>query len=554
MASQGIKTDGGRTRRLAVVAGRDELIDRFRRVVERFDALLRRYREDLRDRSGAATLAEAALRSSRSGLALVASAGYQEGNARWFDLAKAGGPWRDGNGSEHDFIEGAVRDLGAELLGEPAGALRTELFERTIPQQVVEVRLERVDVRGRSLVTCIADDVTERVLAERDLEAAHRALESHERIRVVGELASGVAHDLNNALHAITLRLARLRSSERLGEEERENVVHLSRIVADAAERVTCLQEFGRRREVVPTETFDVKDVVEEAIEIARPEIDERAKLDGVSFAVETGLPERTRAVGSASDLRHVFVNLLVNARDAMKNGGRISITGRASRSGVEVRVEDEGAGIAAEHLERVFDPFFSTKGRRGVGMGLAIAASVMHRLGGSIVAANRPQGGAAFTLTFPRAFPAAEPDAAAPLRRLEPGHRLLVVDDDADNLAATKLVLEHLGQRVDVAASGEEALALVRSPNGGADPRYELVLCDVGMPGMNGWQLAERLRSASPATRILMLSGWAKQIPRDDPKLRSVDGLLEKPLQLEALRDALAARLGPAPGQAPGP
>jgi CheY-like chemotaxis protein len=104
------------------------------------------------------------------------------------------------------------------------------------------------------------------------------------------------------------------------------------------------------------------------------------------------------------------------------------------------------------------------------------------------------------------------------------------------------------------VAASGEEALALVRSPGGGADPRYELVLCDVGMPGMNGWQLAEQIRSASPATCILMVSGWAQQIPRDDPKLRSVDGLLEKPLQLEALRDALAARLAPAPGPAPGP
>jgi signal transduction histidine kinase/ActR/RegA family two-component response regulator len=554
MASDGIKIDGGRAKRLALIAERNHLIDKYRRVVEKYDALVKRCEEDTHDRSSAATLAEAALRSSRSGLALVAGNGYHARNARWFELAKTRGPWRDGNGSERDFFERAVRAIGVALLGQPAGTRRNELFEGTGPLRFVEVRMERVDVRGRALVTCIADDVTERVVAERDLEAAHKALESHERLRVVGELASGVAHDLNNSLHAITLRLARLRSSERLGGEERENVAHVSRIVADAAERVACLQEFGRRREDVPTETFDVKAVVDEALEIARPEIDERAKLDGVSFTVETVLPEGTRAVGSASDLRHVFVNLLVNARDAMKDGGRIYITAHASDSGIEVRVEDEGAGIAAENLERVFDPFFTTKGRRGVGMGLAVAASVMHRLGGSIVAANRPQGGAAFTFTFPSALPAPEPVAGVPPCRLEAGHRLLVVDDDADNLAATKLVLEHLGQRVDVAASGEEALALVRGPNGGAEPGYELVLCDVGMPGMNGWQLAEHIRSASPATQILMVSGWAHEIPRDDPKLLSVDGLLGKPLQLEALRDALATRLSPAPSHAPSP
>lgn len=528
------RTDEARAKRLAVTADRNGLIDKYRRLVEKY----------LGDRAGASTLALAALRSSHSGLALVAHSGYHTRNARWFELARARGPWRDGYGSERGFIEAAVRSIGVELLGRPAGTLRTERFERKDPRQVVEVRLERVDVRGRALVTAIANDVTERVLAERELEQARKAIESHERIRVVGELASGVAHDLNNSLHALTLRLARLRSSDRLGDEERENVSHLARIVADAAERVACLQEFARRREDVPTETFDVKTVIEEAIETARPEIEERAKLDGVHFTVDTGVPEGMRAVGSASDLRHVFVNLLVNARDAMKEGGRIYVTARSTESTVEVRVEDEGAGIAAENLERVFDPFFTTKGRRGVGMGLAVAASVMHRLGGNIAASNRVHGGAVLTLTFPIAPPATVPAAIAPQRRLDAGHRLLVVDDDSDNLTATKLVLQHLGQQVDVAASGEEALALVRS---GAERAYELVLCDVGMPGMNGWQLAERIRTASPSTRILMLTGWAQEIPRDDPRLRNVDGLLGKPLQLETLRDVLAARLAAA-------
>jgi signal transduction histidine kinase/ActR/RegA family two-component response regulator len=513
------------------------LVEKYRRLVEKHESLVRRYREDVEGRSTAVTMSSAALRATRSGLALVGRTGFQARNARWLQLAASPGPWRDRDGVEHARIEPVVAALGASLCESPVGTLRGERFERAGPIPcVVDIRLERVDVHGRPVVTAIADDVTERVLRERDVERARSSLAEHERIRVVGELASGVAHDLNNTMHALSLRLSRLRASPRLGDEERADVERLARIVADAAERVSRLQEFGRRREDVPTGTFDVKAVVREAIEIVRPEIEERAKLDGVRYSLEVDLPSGVQAFGQASDLQHVFVNLLVNARDAMKRGGRIRVAGRTSDSSVEVRVEDEGCGIDPQHLSRIFDPFFTTKGRRGVGMGLAIAAGVMRRLGGSISAANRPEGGAVLTLVFPIAREPAPAAVARPRQRLDAGHRLLVVDDDAENLEATKLVLEDMGQTVDVAASGAEALALV-----GGDASYDLVLCDVGMPDMTGWRVAEAIRRASPSTRILMVSGWAQEIAPDDPKLRGVDGLLGKPLGVEALREAIA-------------
>jgi CheY-like chemotaxis protein len=209
----------------------------------------------------------------------------------------------------------------------------------------------------------------------------------------------------------------------------------------------------------------------------------------------------------------------------------------------VALRVEDDGEGMSEELLARVFDPFFTTKGTQGTGLGLSIAYSVMRRLGGSISAANRPEGGAVFTLTFPVAAPVerAEPPRPAPAAAPRDRH-VMVVDDDDDNLEATRWVLEGLGQRVSAARSGAEALALLAE--GGP---VDLVLCDIGMPGLDGWEVAERIQQIRPGTRTFLISGWASEIAPDDPRLRSVRGVLPKPLDLDRLERLLGAELSAA-------
>jgi signal transduction histidine kinase len=412
-------------------------------------------------------------------------------------------------------------------------------------ETTLELRLEGLDAAGKRVVLAVAEDVTERVRTSLEIARAREAMLAHERMRLLGELASGVAHDLNNTLHALSLRIGHLAASP-LDARQRDNVEVLARICADAAERVSRLQELARRREDVPSESFDVARVVDEALAVARPDIDERSHVHGVRVEIETDLAPELCAVGAAAELRHVFVNLLLNARDAMPDGGTIRITSRVAQGRAEVTVQDDGTGIRPEHLDRVFDPFFTTKGPLGMGLGLAIVQGVMRRLGGSVSAANVPGGGAAFTLTFPLAA-ALPADPAPPAETtVAAGHRLLVVDDDIDNLEATKYVLEDLGQDADLAASGEEALGLVADGH-----RYDLVLCDVGMPGMNGWQVAEQLKKLAPDTRVVLVTGWAQEIAPDDPKRRGVDGILGKPLDLAHLRRALNAWLR-APGPAP--
>jgi signal transduction histidine kinase/ActR/RegA family two-component response regulator len=521
---------------------RHDLLAKYRTTVQKYEDLVRRYAGDSSDRSAAVTLALAAVRASRSGLALYGAHGFLTRNPYWMELARMGETWRplDAQGTAHDTFEGAVASLARPLLGTNPKETRVVRFARERPERVIEVRLEAVVAHARPLVIAQAEDVTDRTRAEREMARAREQMIEHERMRLLGELASGVAHDLNNTLHALSLRIGHLEASQ-LAPDQVENVKVLSRIVADATERVSRLQELGRRREDVPTETFDVASVIREAIAVAQSDIEERAHVAGVHFDLEADVADGGRVVGSPAELRHVFVNLLLNARDAMPRGGRIRIACHVSWGTAQVVVEDEGTGIAPEHLGRLFDPFFTTKGPLGMGLGLAIAQGVMRRLGGHIAAANRSSGGATFTLTFPVAEEEARTgEDAAPPRQVTPGHRLLVVDDDADNLEAIRWVLQDLGQSVDVAASGDEALEFLSKGR-----RYDLILCDVGMPNMNGWQVAEHVRRVAPDARFLLLTGWAQEISKDDPKRKLVDGILAKPLDLPGLRRVLDDRLG---------
>jgi CheY-like chemotaxis protein/general stress protein YciG len=198
--------------------------------------------------------------------------------------------------------------------------------------------------------------------------------------------------------------------------------------------------------------------------------------------------------------------------------------------------------------MKRMFEPFFTTKGRRGTGLGLAMAANVMQRLGGKISAANREGGGAVITLEFPRArraAPPAEHDATAPL----PGPvRILLVDDEVDNLEALKELLELDGHQVASATGGNEALELVRS---GA--HFDVVLCDLGMPDLSGWQVTERLRQLAPKIPVYLLTGWAREVRNSRPRA-GVAGVLAKPIPIERLRQVIgeATRANAAPALHP--
>ena len=206
----------------------------------------------------------------------------------------------------------------------------------------------------------------------------------------------------------------------------------------------------------------------------------------------------------------------------------------------VVLKVLDDGNGIPAKDLTKIFDPFFTTKGKRGTGLGLSMARGVLARLGGEITAENRPEGGACFTLSFPVASRPSRPPPPRPPSAPALGFHILVIDDDAESLQATRMAMESEGQRVDISQNGRDAIERIR-----LGARYDLVLCDLGMPDMNGWHVAREIQGVAPGTAVFMVTGWAQRIAPNDPRRRWVKGVLEKPATLDRLRDLLALELG---------
>ncbi len=527
-------------------ADETELRRRYVRLCRKYAATVQERDALSRKRAIAFQLGWWALQSRSAALALLQSGTIAICNSKFHELnretSRTG--WRrvDATSNEVDAQFPTLWTLVCRqgtVFFESGAASLTRRYQHRDTDEYIEANYQRL-VGVPAQVAVLIHEVTERVRSERELEQARQSLLRQERIRAIGELASGVAHDLNNTLHAMSLRLSLIEQNERCQAEQGENIQALSRIISDAALVVGRLQEFARQRHDRPLENVDVAATINEAIEIVRTGIEGQSSLDGTPICIQTELPPLPEVPALASDLRHVIVNLLLNARDAMPGGGIIRIEGEQRDDRVIVRVLDEGGGIPPEDLPKVFDPFFTTKGNRGTGLGLSMAHGVLTRLGGDISAENRAEGGACFILSFPVATQPSKPPALRRRSHPPPPHRVLLIDDDPDSLEATRMVMQLDGQEVDVAQNGASALERQRSGQ-----QYDLILCDLGMPGLTGWHVAREIRKLSPRTPVYMLTGWAQQISDEDPRRRWVNGVLVKPMNLEDLRDLLAATLG---------
>jgi PAS domain S-box-containing protein len=393
-----------------------------------------------------------------------------------------------------------------------------------------------IQLNGRDCVLIVGQDITARVEAEEALRLSREVLLNQERLKAVGELASGIAHDLNNSLNALRLRVELLCGDSALLSRHSEALQLIARIVRDAAATIGRLQDFARRGYERPLQNVDLKAIISHSVEIAKSTLEERNFLLGRSIRVEFVIPALPLIAGEPAELSQIFLNLLLNAQDAMPVGGTIRITAHAQDDKIIVSVEDEGQGIPEENLGRVFDPFFSTKGEHGTGLGLSIAYGSMARIGGSIMAANRPGGGAVFTLNFPLAPMKRLQDARHLSAQIEP-RRVMLIDDDPDNLQALSALLEWKGHTVVRTRSGLEALEKLTYS------RVDMVFCDLGMPQLNGWEIARRVKLLKYSPAFYLLTGWAAEIPADDPRRELIDAVVAKPVDPRILDELLAAQ-----------
>ncbi|MEY9542561.1 PAS domain S-box-containing protein [Bradyrhizobium diazoefficiens] len=387
----------------------------------------------------------------------------------------------------------------------------------------------------------IVRDVSERRRAQEALDRAREALMMSQKMETIGQLTGGVAHDFNNLLAAVLGSLELLK--KRLPTDD-PKILRLVENAMQGAVRGASLTQrmlaFARKQDLRPA-VVDVRELVRGMTSLLKFE---------AGIGVETRFPMHLPKVKvDANQLELAILNLAVNARDAMPDGGQITIAAREeqgegglSSSGyVALSVSDTGCGMSDEILKHAQEPFFTTKGvGKGTGLGLSMVHGLAEQSGGRLVLKSRPGEGTTADIWLPIAEETAVPDLrmAAPAAVARPSRQLsvLVVDDDLLVLENTAAMLEDLGHVVVEARSGDEALALLRRTR-----TVDLVVTDYAMPGMTGLQLASAIAAERPETVILLSTGYA-DLPSDT---RSSLPRLAKPFDQAALAKAIEAAMG---------
>jgi signal transduction histidine kinase/ActR/RegA family two-component response regulator len=369
-----------------------------------------------------------------------------------------------------------------------------------------------------------------------ELKATQDRMLRSERLRVIGEVASGVAHEFNNLLTAILARVQLIGLSY-VQPELRDHLEVIERAVMDAAGIVRRLQTISRARREEGFQSIDLHDILADAVEFLRPLWATRRKHGRPPIAVRVRATRGHVVYGSAPELREVVTNLLKNAIEALDLGGSIDLHLARNSGRVRLQIRDDGPGIAPEVKAQLFTPFFTTKGERGTGLGLCLCQEIVERHGGELVITSAPGQGTEVAVELPvQDVNASVGIARPPPGGLESRRRLsvMVVDDDRDVREPLCAYLQRMGHSVRSAAGGVDALAqLAASPS-------DVVVSDVAMPGLDGLQLCARLRSEHPGLPVVLVSGTASHV---EPELLTEAGaaaLLAKPFTMRQIEDLL--------------
>ena len=409
----------------------------------------------------------------------------------------------------------------------------------------VEISAKRI--RGE-MIQALVRDISRRKEAEATLREREEQLQQSQKMEALGRLAGGIAHDFNNLLTAI-LGYAGTGLAETMnGDPLRRNLEEIKHAGETAAVLTRQLLAFSRKQVLTPV-VFDLNDVVERTRSVLQRILGEQ--IDIVTDLEPGPLPIRADRV----QFEQVLLNLAVNARDAMPQGGRLSLAtrseglrdhGRPER--VILSVADTGTGMDEGTQARVFEPFFTTKGLgQGTGLGLSTVYGIIQQSRGCITVESEPGGGSLFTIVLPAAngpIEVSDPQRRSPAESAGSETVLLVEDEEVvRNLAAE--VLRREGYHVKAAADGHQALRILHEPDG----PIHLLATDIVMPGMSGRQLAHQVRSSHPSVRVLFISGYTEDALGEDGIIDEGMFFLQKPFEPSELTRLVRTALDAAPG-----
>ncbi|HEY3823444.1 MAG TPA: response regulator [Bryobacteraceae bacterium] len=466
------------------------------------------------------------------------------------------------NGRKHLITSGRLQVLNLLLSTYQAAMQRNRELGQT------QDTLRRANFELQQLTQKLEDRVFQRTVelerkneelrqAYDDLRKTQEAALQQERLSALGQMASGIAHDINNAISPVAMYTESLLESEpNLSSRARNYLETTQRAIQDVAATVGRMREFYRQRgtEVVFA-PVKMNDLARQVVDLTRARWSDMPQQRGVVVKMRTELaPDLPVVLGVESEIRETLTNLIFNAVDAMPEGGTLTlrtnvaapvVSGTGER--LHLEVTDTGLGMDEETRHRCLEPFFTTKGERGTGLGLAMVYGMMRRHSAELEIESELGSGTTMRLSF--AIPASiSTDAAtspAPAAVMSEKLRILVVDDDPVLLTSLRDILESDGHTVVAANSGRVGMETFNAAQ--SHEPFALVITDLGMPDIDGRKVAAAVKNTSPETPVILFTGWGQRMMADGDIPPHVDRILSKPPRLRELREALIFCLEPA-------
>ena len=393
-----------------------------------------------------------------------------------------------------------------------------------------------VEEDGACTLTILIRDISER----RKME---ELILQSEKLKSMGEFAGGVAHNFNNILSVIMGRTQLLRrnmqippdreAAEKFVEELKRSLEIIEKASIDGADTVKRIQDFAGTApiEVEGFTAVNVNEIIEQALECTRLKWHDDAWARGISISIKKDLSPLPLVGGNASELRAVFVNLINNAVDALPRGGLIRVKTYSGAGQVVGIVEDSGVGMSREVQGRIFDPFFTTKGVQSTGLGMSVSHGIITRHHGTITVESVENRGTTCCLKFPVYTGAPQEERqASSLPEKARKASILVVEDEEEVRELLKDILTDGGHEVEFSSNGQRGLELFQ------EKKFDLVFTDLGMPGMSGWQVAEKIKQLSSDTPVALITGWEVKKKKQELKKSGVDVVLKKPFRVDEI------------------
>ena len=445
--------------------------------------------------------------------------------------------WMNERAEKDQLLMLAGRHL-SEFVAAESRDLANENFQLTLggEEQQFEVRAIRVDGTVRNVelqssplwkngnvegVLVFLRDVTER-------KQAQEMMAQSDKLRAVGELAAGVAHNLNNSLTVIKGR-AQLLLMRNTDETTIKNLKVIANAVEDGAKTLRRILEFARREAVTEFAAVELGELITSTIEISRPKWESaKARENGNEIKVRIDNHDQVHVLGEVAELREVVLNLIFNAVDAMPNGGTIEVGTRAELDIGCFWVADSGCGMPPETVARIFEPFYTTKGKKGTGLGLSASHGIISRHNGEIMLVSEPGEGTRFEVRLPlcdnqakfikkiEKEPSIEKEGAAA--------RIVIVEDEDRVRSILSEAFIAAGHNVAGFNKGMEAIHYL------AVNECDLVVADLGLPDISGLQISRWIKEHRPHIYFILATGWAERLTQEDYEDGRIDAVFKKP------------------------